>query len=163
MLTQERLKELLAYDPETGLFIRLQNRPGPGARAGDAAGSVQPNDYRRIFVDGKGYKAHRLAWFYVHGEWPSEIDHINCNKDDNRLANLRVVSRSQNRMNVRAYASNKSGYRGVSLYKPTNRWKAQIQVDGRKKALGYYATPEDAYAAYCEASTRLHGEHGRVR
>lgn len=162
MLTRERLCELLEYDPETGAFTRLIGRSGPNARAGDVAGCDNGAGYIRIYVDGAAFKAHRLAWFYAHGEWPSEIDHINGDKADNRLCNLRPVTRSQNRMNVAAYRSNKSGYRGVSFYKPTQRWKAQIQVDGRKKSIGYYGTPEEAHRAYCEASRVLHGEFGRT-
>lgn len=161
-LTQDRLKELLEYNPEAGRFIRLIGRSGPKARAGDVAGCDNGQGYIRIYVDGRPYKAHRLAWFYMFGEWPKEIDHINCDKSDNRAANLRKVTRSQNRMNVRAYRSNKSGYRGVSYYRQTGRWKAQIQKSGKKIAIGYFDTPEQAHAAYQEASARLHGEYGRA-
>lgn len=161
-LTQERLKELLEYNPETGLFVRLIGRSGPNARVGDVAGCDNGKGYIRIYVDGTAYKGHRLAWFYVYGEWPAEIDHINGDKSDNRLANLRSVTRSQNRMNVGAYKSNGSGYRGVNFDKATGKWKAQIQRDGRKRAIGYFGTPEDAKAAYDAEAERLHGEYRRA-
>src|SRR5690606_34614864 len=99
MLTQQRLKELLYYDPETGIFTRLVGRSGPRARAGDVAGSDNGKGYIRIYVDGRPYKAHRLAWFYMHGEWPEEIDHRNGERADNRLSNLRPVTRQQNNLN----------------------------------------------------------------
>lgn len=162
MLTLCRLKELLHYDPATGDFIRLIGRSGPRARVGDVAGHRQPEGYCRIYVDGKGYKAHRLAWFYMTGEWPSEIDHINGDKSFNAFANLRPVTRSQNRMNVAAYQSNKSGIRGVSWCSRNRKWKAQIQRDGVKKSIGYYPTKEDAKAAYDEAAAELHGEYRRA-
>ena len=95
MLTQERLKELLEYDPETGFFTRLIGRSGPRARSGDVAGCDNGQGYIRIYVDGRPYKGHRLAWFYVHGAWPREIDHINGDKSDNKLANLRPATRSR--------------------------------------------------------------------
>lgn len=161
MLTQQRLRELLLYDPETGDFIRLVGRSGPNARAGDIAGCDNGHGYVRIYVDGKAYKGHRLAWFYMYGEWPKEIDHINGEKSDNRLANLRPVTRSQNRMNCGAYANNVAGVRGVSWNARQKKWKAQIQRDGRKYGLGCFASRDEAADAYRSASRRLHGEFSR--
>jgi hypothetical protein len=98
-LTAERLREILGYDPETGLFTRLV-RTGR-IRAGEVAGTAHSRGYRSIVIDGRVYLSHRLAWLYVHGEWPPEqIDHINRNRADNRLVNLRAAKQSQN--NVRA-------------------------------------------------------------
>lgn len=162
MLTQQRLKELLYYDPETGIFTRLVGRSGPRARAGDVAGCDNGKGYIRIYVDGKPYKAHRLAWFYMHGEWPEEIDHRNGERADNRLSNLRPVTRQQNNLNQSIYRSNTSGLKGVSFYKATGKWKAQIQVNGRKIGLGYYQTKEQAHQAYVAAARELHGEFARA-
>lgn len=162
MLTQERLKELLSYDPETGLFTRLVGRSGPNARAGDIAGCDNGKGYIRIYVDGKPYKAHRLAWFYMTGEWVPEVDHENTIKSDNRWDNLRKATRGQNRGNTRAYKNNTSGLKGVSFNKRTARWAAQIQKDGVKVGLGYYATAEDAHAAYVIAAKKYFGEFARA-
>jgi hypothetical protein len=162
MTTQERLKELLSYDPETGVFTRLVGRSGPNARAGDVAGCNNGQGYVRIYVDGKPYKAHRLAWFYTHGVWPSEMDHKNGNRSDNRIANLREVTRAENKANSSAYKNNTSGYVGVSLHKKSGQWIAQIQKDGKKQGLGYFPTPEVARAAYVEAAQRLFGEFMRA-
>jgi hypothetical protein len=160
MTTQERLKELLSYDPETGVFTRLVGRSGPNARAGDVAGCDNGQGYIRIYIDGRPYKAHRLAWFYMHGVWPSEMDHRNGNRSDNRIANLREVTRAENKANFSAYRNNTSGYPGVSSW--NGRWKAQIQKDGKKEFLGYHSTPEAARDAYVAAAQRLFGEFMRA-
>ena len=162
MVTQERLKELFSYDPEAGDFVRLVGRPGPNARAGDVAGCDNGQGYVRIYVDGHGYKAHRLAWLYVHGEWPKHIDHVNGDRADNRIDNLRSVNQQQNNMNLPVYKNNTSGLRGVSFYKRTGRWKAQIQASGKKIGLGYFDTPDEAHAAYVSAAEELHGEFARA-
>lgn len=162
MITQDRLRELLSYDPETGVFTRIVGRPGPNARAGDIAGCDNGQGYIRIYVDGKPYKAHRLAWLYKHGEFPQEIDHIDCDRSNNRIANLRPVTRGQNRTNCGAYKSNTSGFKGVSFNRRSQKWIAQIQKGGRKIGLGYFATPEEASARYASAVNEFHGEYGRV-
>ena len=161
MLTQERLKELFDYDPETGNFVRLIGRSGPNARVGDIAGCDNGQGYIRIYVDGKPFKAHRLAWLYVHGHMPKEIDHANRDRSDNRIGNLRDVSRSQNRMNSGAYRNNTSGLTGVSWYPQTKKWKAQIQRQGKKKALGYFESKEAAHEAYLSAAREMFGEYAR--
>lgn len=160
MLTQQRLKELFNYDPETGRFIRLVGRSGPGARAGDVAGCDNGQGYIRIYVDGKGYKAHRLAWLYVYGDLPAEIDHVNCDRSDNRIGNLRPATRKQNRSNCAAYRNNTSGYKGVSAC--GEKWRAQIQSGGKKKALGLFRTPEEAHEAYVAAAKEWHGQFARA-
>lgn len=161
MTTQERLKELFDYNPMTGDFVRKVSRSGPKAHVGSVAGCDNGQGYIRIYVDGKPYKAHRLAWLYVHGSMPKEIDHKNLNRSDNRIANLRAVSRGQNRTNCGAYKNNTSGLKGVSLYKPNGKWKAQIQKDGKKLALGYFDTKEEAHSAYVNAASRMFGEFAR--
>lgn len=163
MLTQSRLKELLRYDPETGEFIRLVGRSGPRARKGAVAGRVDSDGYVKIYVDGLKYKGHRLAFLYTLGRWPhAEADHVNGARADNRWSNLRDASPEQNRVNRKLNANNTCGLKGVSFYKPTGKWKAQIQRDGRKIGLGYFATADEAAAAYVAASRSLHGEFARA-
>lgn len=153
MITQARLKELLTYDPDTGIFYRRQ--AVPGHKVGEVVG-FNWNGYKGIKLDGKGYQAHRLAWLYVYGEHPKhEIDHINRDKMDNRINNLRDIPKYRNRENQNApYKNNKLGMQGVSKYR--NKYKAQIQVQGKVTYLGTYSTPEEAHEAYKEAKKLYH-------
>lgn len=160
-LTHERLKAVLAYDAETGLFI-WKVRTGRRVKVGDQAGVISSTiGYRLIRIDRTLYLAHRLAYFYQTGAWPEgEIDHINGAKTDNSYANLRIATRSQNMYNVGKRKSNKCGLKGVSLSR--GRWVAEILVEGKKRHVGAFDTPEAAYAAYVEAAHRYHGEFARV-
>lgn len=161
-ITVERLRELLDYHPETGVF-RWKVSKSQGTAAGSAAGFVEREGYRRIKVDGRKYKAHRLAWLHVHGEWPSrEIDHVNRNPDDNRIDNLRLATASQNRGNSRRLSNNTSGYKGVSFRPETGRWRARISHGGKSTCLGDFSSPEEASAAYLSAAKAFFGEfsHG---
>ena len=154
-LTQERLKELVSYDAETGVFRRLKNTTRQ--RAGEVAGRARPDGYIRFRVDGKEFWAHRLAWLYVHGEWPVTVDHINRNPSDNRLANLRSVTQGQNNQNrVDPKTGNKAGLLGVSMHRQSGKWRARIAVDGASKTIGYFATPEQAQEAYWMAKKVMH-------
>lgn len=161
-LTQSRLREVLNYDPETGVFtwaIQRGNRCPLGGEAGGAA----TDGYIYIRVDGKLYCAHRLAWLYVNGEWPvGEIDHKNRDRGDNRLCNLREATRTQNQANVGKRSDNTSGFKGVSFHKRKGRWQAQGRVHGRTKFFGYHATPEAASAAYVAATRAIHGDFAYV-
>ena len=124
-LTQQRLQELLDYDPETGVFV-WRKSPRSGWE-GKQAGSVHSKGYVHIRIDGKGYKAHRLAWLYVHGDWPSgEIDHINRVKTDNRMSNLRDVDGSVNAMNRKVRSTNASGVSGVRQRSDNGKWSVKI-------------------------------------
>ncbi len=155
MITQDRLRELLCYDQETGVFQWLVSRGR--ARAGSIAGSADSYGYLQTKIFGRIYLNHRLAWLYAHGEWPDEqIDHINGCRYDNRLANLRKVSASINQQNQRkARLDNKSGFLGVGRI--GKRWQARISYPGSKDTyLGLFDTPELAHAAYLEAKRRLH-------
>lgn len=155
-MTSEKLKELLHYDPETGVFIWKVDRRGP-AKAGTIAGRIKDNGYRDISVYSKRYQAHRLAWLYVYGVWPKEqLDHINGLPDDNRISNLREATNAENNQNIGKYSNNTSGYIGVDRQHKTNKWRARIQVDRVPTCLGLFDTPEEAYAAYLKAKEALH-------
>ena len=155
-ITVETLRGLLDYEPDTGIFRWRVSRGG--VEAGAAAGHINNRGYIRIMVNNSPFKAHRLAWLHFHGVWPQDqIDHINGDKRDNRIANLRDVSRSVNMQNqVRAQKDNKSGLRGVSWNKNKKRWEAGISVNGRNEYLGSFDTTEAAHAAYLVAKLRLH-------
>ena len=160
MLTQERLKELLHYDPETGVFTARVNRGSVqiGAKAGG-----ENRGYIRIGVKNKKYFAHRLAWFYVHGCWPSkELDHINGKRPDNRLSNLREATRAQNNSNRPVHRRNEYGKKGAYFIKNRNKWRALIGKDKRLIHLGYFDSAEEAQAAYIAAARTHYGEFARA-
>lgn len=158
VISAERVAEVLRYDPDSCMFTWACDRPG-GAKAGDEAGHLHSTGYRYIGIDGRRYRAHRLAWLIVHGQMPAgEIDHINGNPGDNRIANLRDVPRGVNAQNLHAaLKSNKrSGLLGVSWHPQAQRWKAKLQTGGKAKHLGYFDTPEEAHAAYLAAKRAQH-------
>ena len=146
-LTAEKLRELLHYDPETGIFTR-KVRTSPRVKAGDVAGSQGGGGYLNIMVGSRLHKAHRLAWLYVYGEWPKDkLDHINRNKTDNRISNLRDVSHKQNMQNASKRSDNTSGHPGVYLVKRKSKWQAQIMHNYKLIHLGYFSDREEAVAA----------------
>ena len=153
-VTIERVKELLAYDPDIGVFTWRQTR-GRGY-AGAVAGWVEKEGYRRILVDGRKFKEHRLAWAMVYGEFPAEdLDHINGVRSDNRIANLRLATRSQNAQNLRGPTSiNRTGFLGVR--KNGNRWNAVITLNKITTYLGCFKTPEAAHQEYLKAKRHMH-------
>jgi HNH endonuclease len=156
MISAERLRELLSYDAETG-ELRWRERRGGGVPWA-VAGRIHRLGYRAIQLDGKMYVAHRLAWLYVHGEWPAhQLDHINRVKDDNRIENLRQCNNSQNLANRSHFRNNKCGLKGVSPA-TKGRWRAQIQVRGRYIHIGYFKTPQEASVAYRAAALHHFGE-----
>lgn len=163
MLTQARLREVLAYDPATGAFtwnVMLSSR-GP---VGSVAGSYTRKGYWRVRIDGREYMAHRLAWLYVTGSWPTkQIDHRNTNRADNRFDNLRLATNSQNGGNRRLSSKNRTGFKGVSFASRCAKrpYNAQISINGKSKNLGYYATPEAAHAAYLAAASEHFGDFAR--
>jgi hypothetical protein len=119
--------------------------------------------YWRICLYDVRYPAHRLAWLYSYGVWPrEEIDHINGEKSDNRLTNLRLATHSENRANAGPQKNNSSGYKGVGFNKKTGKWRATIRKDRRPISLGYFATAEEAHSAYKGAAVRLFGPYART-
>jgi len=162
MITQARLRELLDYDPETGVFV-WKVRRSRSAKAGSVAGSRNLEGYINIKIAGSTYKAHRLVWLYAAGKLPrKQIDHINCVRDDNRLVNLREASPNENARNALRRGDNTSGYRGVSWDVKAGKWRAYIFKGGAQTHLGYFDRAEDAAAAYAEASVRFHKDFGRT-
>lgn len=146
-LTQARLKELLHYEPETGIFTRRVST-GNQVKAGAVAGGLKLNGYVQITIDGKGYLAHRLAWFYTEGYFPEhDVDHVNRIRDDNRRINLREASRSCNLKNAGDRSTNSSGVKGITFYKRANKFQAQIVINWRCHYLGRYETLLEAACA----------------
>ena len=160
-LTLERLLYVMNYDPTTGIFVaNLTNRR---RKAGARSDRLVESGYRLVCIDGKEYRAHRLAWLYVHGCWPTgEIDHINNIRTDNRIANLREATSIENNRNIKIRSNNTSGYKGVWYSKRRKKWRARITVDWRDIELGFYDSAEAAYAAYCAAVIKYHGEFARA-
>ncbi len=159
LLTADRLRELLRYEPETGNFIRLVKTGGRyGANVGTVAGTKTSEGRVFVSVQSKQYRAHRLAWLYMTGEWPKgEIDHINGEPSDNRWANLRDVSRRVNAQNLRrAHSHSGTGLLGASWGSRDRRFVARIKHQGKYVSLGGFDTAEEAHAAYVAAKRRLH-------
>ena len=164
-LTQARLKKLLDYDPETGVWRWRINRYAGQyykqvvAKAGAVAGATNAAGYRQIAIDGRVHYEHRLAVLYMTGEWPPhQVDHVNTAKSDNRWANLRCCTRSQNKANTRTPKTNRSGFKGVSWHRGAQKWRAELS--GR--FLGYHARLEDAAAVYRAKARELYGEFART-
>jgi hypothetical protein len=153
----KKINDHLAYDSATGQFKYVVN--GLNKKAGRAAGSISKvSGYVYVCVQGKRCYGHRMAWAMTHGEWPvSAIDHINGNKSDNRISNLRLATDLVNAQNIRVPQSNNtSGLLGVSYCSQTKRWRAQIGVSRKNIKLGRFDTPELAHQAYLMAKRRLH-------
>lgn len=160
-LTLDRLKSLLRYDPQEGTFTRAA--PGRRVRVGDRAGHLNRDGYRYVRVDGLRYGEHRLAWFYMTGEWPGDdIDHRDLHKSNNRFGNLRCATRSQNMHNTEAPSHNTSGCKGVCFDVSTQKWLAYTFVDGRFHNFGRYLLKDEAAAAHAAGMQRLFGEFARA-
>lgn len=152
-----RLREILDYDRETGVF-RWRIKPSLRVDVGSVAGSACPSGYLSISVDGTRHRAHRLAWLHVHGEWPrGEIDHRDRDRANNSISNLRVASRSENQRNSALYSNSRSGLRGVTLTR-SGKYAAHMKVDGRKKHIGSFETAEEAASAYVAFASLVSGE-----
>lgn len=160
-LTQARLKSVLDYHRDTGEFWWIAK---PHPKMNDdvfdrPAGLVITGGYRRIRLDGEVYLAHRLAWFFVCGWWPPEdVDHVNGERDDNRIDNLRLASRSQNRANAQKPWRIQKYPKGVTSWGTTAKFAMQISFKGQRYTEGPFDTPDEAHAAYCRKAEELHGE-----
>lgn len=147
---------MLEYNPDTGAITWRISRGC--VRKGAMAGTDNGFGYLRINMGGERFLAHRLAWLMFYGEWPAiHIDHINNDKRDNRITNLRLATKSENAQNVKTRKSNNtSGFIGVCYVKRLNKWQAQIGINGKLKVLGKFRSPEMASAAYQAAKKELH-------
>lgn len=155
-LTAERLRELLVYSKVTGVFRWRATRRGQRPRIGDEAGSVGDSGYRVIGIDGIAYGAHRLAWLYVTGEWPThQVDHRNRRRDDNRWKNLRKATSAEQRQNQSVGSNNKTGFLGVRLHR-CGKYEANIKVGKKALYLGLFGTATEASDAYIAAKKKLH-------
>lgn len=157
-VTLDELKAIVHYDPETGLFTRLV---ASGARwpAGPVPGSVDRHGHVRLGILRGTFQGHRVAWFYMTGEWPAlGIDHRNRVPNDNRWDNLRLATKSENGANEGLRKNNTSGFKGVTWSKVAGKWMAQIRTHGKKRYLGHYVDPADAAEAYRQAAAKHYGE-----
>lgn len=160
-ITHKRLLELLDYNPEIGLFRWRQQRSWR-APVGSVAGVVDRHGHRTMMVDQERFMAHRLAWFYVYQEWPpNEIDHINGLRDDNRILNLRLAVRWQQRGNQKRRADNRSGFKGVKRA-GKNSWIARCRIHGKEYTKCGFRSPEDAHVAYLEMAKSIFGDYARA-
>jgi len=152
MITQESLKSIVEYDKETGLFARKN-----GAKFG-----FNDAGYLRAEIGFKNYYLHRLAWLYEYGSFPKgHIDHINGDKTDNRICNLREATRSQNLCNVAKTKRNTSGIKNVSFHKESQKWRVVVSVNGKNKSFGLYDDIELAELVSIEAKNKYHGDFAR--
>ncbi len=153
-----RLREILDYDPATGVF-RWKETMNSQAMAGQVAGCMShPSPFVQFNIGDKNYHGHRLAWFYVHGVWPEhDIRHVNDNGRDNRIANLKEATNQQIILSFPLRRNNTSGYKGVSFHKKTRRWRASLHTKEKWIHLGLFDTKEEAYEAYCEAGRQTFG------
>lgn len=161
MITAAKLKKVLHYDPSTGHFT--WRTPRPKVRVGARAGGLHHRGYRYIEIDGRAYAEHRLAWLYVTGRWPKDqLDHINRQREDNRIENLREATNSQNRANSKH--ANRTGYKGVRFmpWMRTKPFGAQITVNRKVRWLGSFTTAKKAHQAYVKAAGEVFGNfaHG---
>lgn len=173
-LTQDQLKTLLHYDPDTGVFTWLPRdvtyfktpkscKTWNTQFSGKVAGTVDKHGYVILSLYGKKHSAHRIAFLWLNGSFPTnQVDHINHIRADNRWINLRAVTGLENMQNIRLSRKNTSGILGVSWRKDKNKWRSRIKLNGRERALGHFATIEEAAAARAKASVQygFHPNHG---
>jgi hypothetical protein len=161
-LNAERLRELLHYDPETGVFT-WSNKTRRSDFLGRTAGSITKGGYVEIGIDNVSYYAHQLAWLYMTGGWPADlIDHEDTRRNNNVWLNLRIASYSQNGANSKLRADNKSGRKGVYWHRAARKWAASIKHNQRITHLGLFETVPEAAEAYEIAARDLHGEFARA-
>lgn len=161
LVIHERLTQLLRYDAATGVFT-WRKKTGRQA-AGSGAGSIGPHGYRSISIDDRDYRAARLAWFYVHHQWPDPfVDHVNGKRADDRLENLRIATCAQNNSNSTTKNRKYPAPKGACFHKKSGKWMARIRVNKQYIYLGIYPTAELAAAAYREAAYKFHGPFART-
>lgn len=165
MLTQLRLRELVNYDPETGKFYWRKRPYQTGDRPsweGKEAGTTSVQGYRLITLENEKFRAARVAWLYMTGEWPThDIDHVNGDVADDRWCNLRSATKSENMQNMKRRKDNTSGVRGVSWNVRRQQWHARVTANGTNYHCGYFDTLEKAKATRDNRAAVLHGAFAR--
>lgn len=160
-LTTQRLREVVDYNPVTGVFIWKSILKRSRRKVGEVAGYVG-KDSIYISIDGVTYRAHHLAWLYVHGVLPEKnLDHKNVNFTDNSIANLRPCNQSQNLANTRIRKNSISGFKGVSWIPEKKKWRANVMFNGKNRFLGYFDNAEKAAEAYRIGAAKYFGEFAR--
>lgn len=159
MISQEYLKTIIYYNPETGLINKLKNAC---PQRKNKVIRKSKDFYLHLEIDGLVFRQHRLAWLYMTGDCPKYIDHINGIKSDNRFCNLRCASSSQNIQNVGKRITNSSGYKGVSYEDKKRKWRAKIGINYKIIHSGYFNCSTAAHFAYCRAAKKYHGEFART-
>ena len=160
-LTADYVRQILHYDPETGVFTRLKLARRRD-KIGSEAGGFATTGYVTIGIEKKAYLAHRLAWLWMTGKWPKEqIDHINMCRSDNRWVNLREADKYQNKHNKKRTRKSISGLKGVTWHAHSGLWHATIRARGIKMSLGYFNCRAAASFAYQVAADKLHGKFAR--
>ena len=160
-LSVERLRQLLRYDPEDGKLVWIaKSSPNSHVAVGSVAGSLDNTGYIRVWIDGDRYVAHRLVWLWMTGEWPTnQVDHVDCDKTNNRWCNLRAATNSENKANGRTYKKKSGLPKGVTLQH--GKYVAQIVHNYKHYHEGCFDNPNDAHQAHIAAAKRLHGEFAR--
>lgn len=157
-ISAEQIREVLDYDPLTGVFKWRINK-AIRSRAGNIAGTVRKDGRRQICIDGTIYPSASLAWCYMTGNYPTNlIDHKDHNPSNDAFDNLREATYQQNNFN-KSYVKNKTGFRGVHWNPQLSKWGAVIHVDGKSYHLGTFTCPEDASLAYEKAAKEIQGEY----
>lgn len=158
--TQEYLRYLFDYDPLTGLF-RWRVKHSKKVVVGEIAGGLNTKGYVVIGIDGAVYYGHRLAWIYMTGDCPSQVDHDDNIKHHNWWENIRPATSQQNVLNAKRASNNTSGYKGVSWHKKAGKWSAQICLNGRNRYLGLFLDPKEAHRAYMAAAIEAQPQFAR--
>lgn len=162
-VTAEFIRSIVHYDPDTGIFTRIKKMRADDV-IGKVLGTITKNGYIHICIKNRLYLAQRLAWFYMTREWPvALVDHKDTDKTNNRWKNLRAATKTENGQNSRKSRRNPAGLKGAQWFKRTQQWRSRIVVNGRELSLGYFATAEEAHAAYKEAAQKHFGEFARFK
>tara|TARA_R110000868_G_scaffold212233_1_gene462209 strand:- start:7 stop:516 length:510 start_codon:yes stop_codon:yes gene_type:complete len=159
ILTQEKLKTLLSYDPDTGI-LTWRKKFCRSIKVGSQVGTPTSEGYVAFQIGGKKFYAHRAIWFFVHGVWPpEEIDHINHVRNDNRLCNLRLANRLENSHNTQKHEKNFSGHKGVVWHIRNKKWQVQMRFKGKAYYVGQFINLEEAIQARFQTETKLYADH----